>query len=75
MPETIGDHLLKKRIGMGLRQVEVARLLGVSRATTGNWEAGHYRPTGGALMKVIGFLGYDPEDAKYSKTNSRDSTG
>jgi len=39
---------------------QVARLLGVWRATLGSWEANHYEPTGSVRARVIAWLGFDP---------------
>jgi len=40
--------------------VEVARQLGVCRATLHNWEWGRAQPPAKRMPSVIAFLGYDP---------------
>ncbi|MCH8217916.1 MAG: helix-turn-helix transcriptional regulator [Planctomycetes bacterium] len=56
---TIGDHLRKKRLDLGLSQPEATRL-GVSDCTLRNWEKNHYSPKTKYLPKIIQFLGYTP---------------
>jgi transcriptional regulator with XRE-family HTH domain len=57
---TVGDHLKRCRLDLGLKQVEAARQLGVCRATLANWEWGRAHPPVGRMPAVIAFLGYDP---------------
>ncbi len=57
---SIGDHLRKRRLELGLRQREVALRIGVDKTTVFNWEAGTASPSLHALPAVIRFLGYDP---------------
>jgi transcriptional regulator with XRE-family HTH domain len=58
--KTLGDHIRKKRLDMGLLQAQVAMRIGVTASTIFNWESGkissqiHYMP------KIIDFLGYNP---------------
>jgi DNA-binding transcriptional regulator YiaG len=59
-PKTVGQHLRKRRLDLGLMQSQVARTLGVHIETFKNWERGVCAPTGSVVPKVIGFLGYDP---------------
>ena len=59
-PATLGDHVLTKRKDLGLPQGQLARLLGVWRASLGSWEANHYEPTGSVRARVIAWLGFDP---------------
>jgi len=56
-PVTIGDHIRKRRMDLGLLQREVAEIIGVTESSVWNWEHGvepeqHYNP------KIIKFLGY-----------------
>ncbi|TYO96719.1 helix-turn-helix protein [Geothermobacter ehrlichii] len=58
-PATLGEHLRRKRIELGLEQKELAAMLGVSVSTIWNWENGwsinwQYYP------QIIRFLGYNP---------------
>jgi DNA-binding transcriptional regulator YiaG len=57
---TIGDHVRKHRLDLGLLQREVALRIGVDKTTVYNWEAGRATPSLRALPAVIAFLGYDP---------------
>jgi transcriptional regulator with XRE-family HTH domain len=52
--------LKRRRITLGLKQVEAAHRLGVCRATLANWERGRAQPPVGRMPAVIAFLGYDP---------------
>ncbi|WP_157039893.1 helix-turn-helix domain-containing protein [Pelobacter propionicus] len=60
-PITIGDHIRKRRMDLGLLQREVAEIVGVTESSVWNWEHGtepelQYNP------KIINFLGYAPFD-------------
>ena len=57
---TLGDHLRKRRLDLGLLQREVAQKLGVTESTIWNWEANRSSPQIRFILKVIAFLGYDP---------------
>lgn len=59
---TIGDHLRKKRLDLGLLQKEVAQRLGVDTDSVTNWEKGYSSPLLRLIPKVIQFLGYIPGD-------------
>ena len=58
-PMTIGDHLRRRRIELGLYQKDVATRLGVTTSTVWNWEN-----TGSVNLRfipqIIEFLGYNP---------------
>jgi DNA-binding XRE family transcriptional regulator len=57
---TIGDHVRKRRLDMGLLQKEAARIIGVATNTLIIWEKNH-RPVAVKLMpKIVAFLAYDP---------------
>jgi transcriptional regulator with XRE-family HTH domain len=60
-PVTIGEHLRKRRMDLGLRQCDVAPTLGVTPCTVTNWELGRARPEVRYYPAIMGFLGYDPE--------------
>jgi transcriptional regulator with XRE-family HTH domain len=60
-PITVGEHIRKKRMDLGLLQREVAEIIGVTESSIWNWEHGtepelHYNPN------IIRFLGYIPFD-------------
>ena len=59
-PETLGDHVRRKRLEMGLTQKEVANQLGVVPWTILNWEKGHTNPPIASIPAIKQFLGYDP---------------
>ena len=53
---TLGERIRKKRLVMGLKQVELATLLGVHEMTNVNWETGKTTPSGHRLDLVNSFL-------------------
>ena len=57
---TLGDHLRKRQLDLGLLQREVAEKLGVTDSTIWNWEANYSSPQLRIIPKVIAFLGYEP---------------
>jgi DNA-binding transcriptional regulator YiaG len=61
-PETIGEHIRKKRIESGLLQKDVAALLAVSEDCVTYWENGRSTPQIHHYPRIIDFLGYYPPD-------------
>lgn len=59
-PQTLGEHLKKRRRQLGLLQRETAEKLGVSTDTVVNWEKGKTEPVAAQFRPVVAFLGYDP---------------
>ena len=59
-PITLGQHLKKRRMELGLLQKEVAERLGLDECTVGNWEKDRTYPTVRYLPRLIGYLGYNP---------------
>lgn len=59
-PQTLGEHLKKRRRQLGLLQREAAARLGVGTDTYANWEKGKTEPVAAQFRPVIEFLGYDP---------------
>ena len=57
---TIGDHIRKRRLDLGLRQKDLAELLGVNVNTVTNWELGRSQPVLPAIPRLIQFLGHSP---------------
>ena len=55
-PQTIGEHIRKKRIDEGLLQKELATLFGTSVDTITNWENNKYFPQIQFAAKIIAFL-------------------
>jgi DNA-binding XRE family transcriptional regulator len=64
--KTLGDHIRKRRLDLGLLQKKVAQNIGVSRNTIYNWETNMTQPSFRWLPKIIDFLGY----ASYSPPQS-----
>ena len=62
-PQTIGEHIRKKRCEMGLFQREVAETIGVKKAAIFNWENGVTQPKIRSMPKIFEFLGYIPSVA------------
>ena len=59
-PVTLGDHLRRRRIELGLFQKDVAIQIGVTTSTIWNWENNWSSITLSCMPKVIEFLGYNP---------------
>jgi DNA-binding XRE family transcriptional regulator len=59
-PETLGEHLRKRRMELGLLQREAASILNVNAWTYLGWEHDRKKPTIRMLPRIIDFLGYDP---------------
>ena len=58
-PVTLGDHLRRRRLELGMFQKDVAAQIGVTASTIWNWEHGWTVDTR-LLPRVIAFLGYNP---------------
>ncbi|HTE01613.1 MAG TPA: helix-turn-helix transcriptional regulator [Mucilaginibacter sp.] len=59
-PQTLGEHILKKRLEGGLLQKDVARIMGVSEDCITYWENGRSNPQIRYYPAIIAFLGYYP---------------
>ncbi|MGI9437360.1 MAG: helix-turn-helix domain-containing protein [Geminicoccaceae bacterium] len=59
-PETLGEHLKKRRLKAVLKQDEVARVLRISDASYHSWENDHRMPMVRFMPRIIEWLGYDP---------------
>ena len=62
-PQTLGQHLKKRRRELGLLQREAAKHMGILTETYANWENGHTEPVASQFRPVVAFLGYDPTPA------------
>lgn len=60
-PQTIGEHLKRRRLALHLMQKDVAKQLGVHVESLKNWEHGVGRPLPRQIPQIIAFLGYNPE--------------
>ena len=58
---TIGDHLLRRRLVLKLLQRQVAQRLKVDVMTVRNWENSRNRPRAEHMPAILQFLGYNPE--------------
>ena len=58
--DTLGDHLRKRRLDLGLRQTDVAEQLKVDETTIANWELNRMAPALAFIPKIIRVLGYPP---------------
>ena len=54
---TVGDHVRKRRLDLGLTKKGVSLLIGVDVSTVANWEAGRSTPRTGTLRGIARFLG------------------
>ena len=57
---TLGDHVRKRRLHLGLLQREVAAKVGLSVDTIRNWEVGRNSPAQRQWPKIVRLLGYVP---------------
>ena len=60
VPSTLGQHLKKRRLELGLLQREVARQLKVNPFTYLTWEKDRKIPWDRYAPAIAAFLGYDP---------------
>ena len=59
-PQTVGDHIRKRRLTLKLLQKDVAEQLGVDKTSVLNWEGNRSSPEIRYMPAIIGFLGYNP---------------
>jgi transcriptional regulator with XRE-family HTH domain len=57
---TLGHHIRKRRFDLGLRQKQVAEILGVTESTISNWEGQRNTHALICMPAIIRFLGYNP---------------
>ncbi len=58
-PQTVGEHIKKRRLALGLLQKDVARLWEVSEDTITSWENDRSEPQIRQYPKIIHFCGYN----------------
>ena len=68
---TLGDHLRKRRLDLGLLQREMADRLGVDETTVHNWETNRTSPQLCFIPRIIAFLGYSPYDTQSGTLGKR----
>jgi len=61
---TLGNHLRKRRLDLGLRQKDVAKRLGADVMSVNNWENNLRTASVRFVPKIIAFLGYCPWDSE-----------
>lgn len=59
-PRSLGDHLRKRRLVLGLTQKQAAKRLEINAWTVLNWEKGHSEPPFESIPAIVQFLGYNP---------------
>jgi transcriptional regulator with XRE-family HTH domain len=57
---TVGDHIKRRRLELGLFQEQAAKRLGVCESTVKNWEKGYNDVPIRAYPAILALLGYDP---------------
>jgi transcriptional regulator with XRE-family HTH domain len=57
---TLGDHLRKKRLDLGLTQEEIAPKIKASKASIASWEMNRYEPEVPYIPRIVSFLEYFP---------------
>jgi transcriptional regulator with XRE-family HTH domain len=57
---TLGDHIRKRRLDLGLFQKQVAAEIGVDEDTIFRWESNESRPQVQFIPAIIKLLGYSP---------------
>ena len=60
VPKTIGEMIRKRRLDLGLRQIDVAKVIGCDEMSIVNWERGHTIPRITHMAGVTRFLGCNP---------------
>lgn len=60
-PQTVGEHIKKRRLELGMTQKAVARTLKVSQFSVINWERGDFQPSNVVtLHRIVKYLDFDP---------------
>jgi transcriptional regulator with XRE-family HTH domain len=60
VPQTVGDHIRKRRLGLKMFQKDVAAEIGVDVTSIRNWETNAATPEVRYMPAIIGFLGFNP---------------
>jgi len=59
-PKTVGEAIRKRRLDLGLKQTEVAKLIGCNELTIVNWEKRHTAPRVNYRAEIAAFLVQTP---------------
>lgn len=70
-PLTLGEHLRKKRLDLGLFQDDVAKILKIRSGSLNKWELNHVAPALDLYPRIIEFLGYFPFDIDTSSIGGK----
>jgi transcriptional regulator with XRE-family HTH domain len=57
---TIGDHIRRRRLGLRMKQKQVAEQIGVNTCNIFNWESNAKQPQVRFMPAIVEFLGYNP---------------
>jgi transcriptional regulator with XRE-family HTH domain len=55
--KTIGDAIRTRRLDLGLKQRDVAAIIGCDKTSVVNWEKGHNTPAKNKMSGIRRFLG------------------
>jgi len=69
--KTLGNHLRKRRLDLGLLQREMTDKLAVDAMTICNWETNRTSPKLSLIPRIIAFLGYIPYDTPSGTLGNR----
>jgi transcriptional regulator with XRE-family HTH domain len=56
----LGEMIRKRRLDLGLRQIDAAKMIGCDEMSVVNWEKGHRSPRVNQMAGVVNFLGFNP---------------
>jgi transcriptional regulator with XRE-family HTH domain len=59
-PRTLGEHIKKRRLELGLTQAQAAKVLMINPSTVLNWETGQTTPAIPSMPAILAFLEYYP---------------
>jgi len=60
-PKTLGEHIRRRRMDLGLSQEQAGKAMGVHNSTVSEWETNQRPIDDRNLAKVYAFLGYRPD--------------
>jgi DNA-binding XRE family transcriptional regulator len=60
----VGANIQKRRIELGMDEIQVATLIDVSPETVASWEKGNIVPLRKYTPKLTEFLGFDPYEQR-----------
>jgi len=65
-PNTLGEHIRRRRLDLGLTQRTLARRLGVREEAVHLWELDRFLPLARHYGRLVRVLGVDPEPPSHS---------